>query len=236
MNYKIFSLNRKKIISNTVKIRIVKIQTIFIWEEKVMAAVMLQAIPSFFAGHSENSLFISSDNYDNFLVTRDYCVAAHDSTFCSLKHCQYHILLIADKDMNDLFTKVDRFCFNFQRVDCFYTLFKHRFSGNVVLKSGEIFDTVERAVSFNKLNKGVDKMPSIAKKRLLRKKFKKHMLTSIQKSISVQTSGSVFVERVERVRRTTKFELELMKIIDCFLDGYGRYESHLVTFKIKPCK
>ena len=77
-------------------------------------------------------------------------------------------------------------------------------------------------------------MPSIAKKRLLRKKFKKHMLTSVQRSISVQTTGSVFVERVESVRRKTKFELELMKIIDCFLDGYGGYESNLVSFKIKP--
>ena len=111
---------------------------------KVMAAVMLQAIPSYFRNFSENSPFISSDNYENFLVTRDYCVAAHDSTFCSLKYCQYHILLIADKDMNGLFTKLDRFCFNFQRVDCFSTLYKHRFSGSVVLKSGEIFDTVER--------------------------------------------------------------------------------------------
>ena len=74
-------------------------------------------------------------------------------------------------------------------------------------------------------------MPSIAKKRLLRKKFKKHMLTSVLRSISVKTTGSVFVERVESVRRKTNFELELMKIIDCFLDGYGGYESSLVSFK-----
>ena len=91
----------------------------------------------------------------------------------------------------------------------------------------------ERAVSFNKLSKGVDKMPSIAKKRLLRKKFKKHMLTSVQRSILVQTTGSVFVETVESVRRETKFELELVKIVDCFLDGYGGYESNLASFKIK---
>ena len=197
---------------------------------------MLQALPSYFQKFSEKPLFVSSDNYDNFLVIRDYCVASNDSTLCSLKHFQYHLLLIADKEMKDLFTKLDRFCFNFQRVDCFYTLSKHRFSGNVVLKSGEIFETEERTVSFNKLNKGVDKVPSNAKRRLLRKKFKKHMMISIQKSTSVQTSGSVFVERPERVRGTTKFELELMKIIDCFLDGYGSYENHLVSLKLKPCK
>ena len=80
-------------------------------------------------------------------------------------------------------------------------------------KKEEIFDSVERTVSLNKLKKGVDKMPSIAKKRLLTKKFKKHMLTSGQRSISVETTGSVFVERVESFRRKAKFELELMKII-----------------------
>ena len=151
-----------------------------------------------------------------------------------MKNCKFHLPLIADKDLKDLLVKLDRVCFTYQHVDCFYTLFKFRFSGNVLEKNREIFDSVERALSFNKLNKGVDKMPSIAKKRLLRKKFKKHMLTSVQRSISVQTTGSVFVERVESVRRKTKFELELMKIIDCFLDGYGGYESNLVSFKIKP--
>ena len=201
---------------------------------EAMVAVMLEAIPSFFQKLSETSLFISTDDYEKFLVCRDYCVAAHVPAFCFLKNCKFHLLLIADKDLNDLLVKLDRVCFTYQHVDCFYTLFKFRFSGNVLEKNGEIFDSVERAVSFNKLNKGVDKMPSIAKKRLFRKKFKKHMLTSVQRSISVQTTGSVFVERVESVRRKTKFELELMKIIDCFLDGYGGYESNLVSFKIKP--
>ena len=200
---------------------------------EAMVAVMLEAIPSFFQKFSETSLFISSDDYEKFLVCRDYCVASNDSAFCFLKNCKFHLLLIADKDLNDLLVKMDRVCFTYQHVDCFYTLFEFRFNGNVLEKNGEIFDSVERAVSFNKLNKGVDKMPSIAEKQLLRKKFKKHMLTSVQRSISVQTTGSVFVERVDSVRRKTKFELELMKIIDCFLDGYGGYESNFVSFKIK---
>ena len=75
-------------------------------------------------------------------------------------------------------------------------------------------------------------MPSIAK--TFTKKLKKQLLTSIQKSVAIQTNGSVFVEQIERARRT-KFELELMKIIDCFLDGHGTYESNLVSFKIKTC-
>ena len=196
-----------------------------------MVAVMLQAIPGLLQKLSETFLFIATHNYEKFLVYRGYFKAAHDPAFCFLKNCKFHLLFIANKDLNDLIVKLNRVCFTYQHVDCSYTLFNFRFSGIVLEKNGEIFDSVERAVSFNKLNKGVDKMPSIAKKRLLRKKFKKHMLTSFQRSISIQTTGSVFVERVESVRRKTKFELEVLKFIDCFLGGYGGYQSNFVSFK-----
>ena len=75
-------------------------------------------------------------------------------------------------------------------------------------------------------------MPSIAKKRHLRKKFKQHFMSALQKNKSTQTSGSVFAERIEKVKKT-KFELELIEIVDCFLDGHGNYDSILVSFKIK---
>ena len=75
-------------------------------------------------------------------------------------------------------------------------------------------------------------MPSIAKKRLLRKKFKQHFVSALQKNKSTQTSGSVFAERIEKAKKT-EFELELIKIVDCFLDGHGSYDSNLLSFKIK---
>ena len=75
-------------------------------------------------------------------------------------------------------------------------------------------------------------MPSIAKKRLLRKKYKKHLFSSFQKTKTTRTSGSVFAERVEKIKKT-KFELELIKIVDCFLDRHGNFDSDLVSFKIK---
>ena len=75
-------------------------------------------------------------------------------------------------------------------------------------------------------------MPSIAKKRLLRKKFLQRFMSALQKNKSTQTSGSVFTERIEKVKKT-KFELKLIKIVDCFLDGHGNYDSNLVSFKIK---
>ena len=55
----------------------------------------------------------------------------------------------------------------------------------------------------------------------------------LQKNKSTQTIGSVFAERIEKVKKTT-LELELIKNVDCFLDGHGNYDSNLVSFKIKP--
>ena len=75
-------------------------------------------------------------------------------------------------------------------------------------------------------------MPSIAKKKLLRKKYKKQLLSSFQKTKSTQTSGSVFADRIEQVKKP-KFELELIKFVECSLDGHGNYTSNLVSFKIK---
>ena len=39
-------------------------------------------------------------------------------------------------------------------------------------------------------------------------------------------------EIIEKVKKS-KFELELIKVVDCFSDGYGNYDSNLVSFKIK---
>ena len=72
-------------------------------------------------------------------------------------------------------------------------------------------------------------MPSFAKKRLLRKKFAKHLLSSFQKTKTTQTSGSVLAERMEKIKKT-KLEIELKKIEEFFLDGHGNYDSNLNTF------
>ena len=67
---------------------------------------------------------------------------------------------------------------------------------------------------------------------LLRKNFRQLFMSALQKNKSTQTSGSVFAERIEKVKKT-KFEMELIKIVDCFLDGHGNYDNNLVSFKIK---
>ena len=117
-------------------------------------------------------------------------------------------------------------------MECLYTLFKYRFSGEVIAKSGQVFDNVQRRVDFNQRNKGLDRMPTIAKKRLLRERYKKHLFSSFQKTKTTQTSGSVLAERIEKVKQT-KIVWDLIKIVVCFLDGHGNYDSKLVSFKIK---
>ena len=141
-----------------------------------MAAVMLQVIPSFYTSHSKNSLFISANTYEKYIVSKEYCIAGHDDKMCFLPNCRYHIILLGN--IKELLQKLDAFCFNYQHVDCLYTVFKYRFKGKTVIKSGQLFDYLQRAVHFNQQNRGVERMPSTAKKRLLRKKYKKHLLSS----------------------------------------------------------
>ena len=191
---------------------------------------MLQVVPSFYTNYSKNSLFIPANIYEKYSWSKEYCIARHDDKMCFLPSCRYHIVLIGN--IKDLLQKVDAFGFNYQHVDCLGTLFKYRFSGKIVLKSGQLFDNLQRAVRFNQQNRGMDRMPSVAKKRLLRKKHKKQLLSSFQNTKSTQTSESVFADRIERVKKT-KFELELVKLVDCFLDGHGKYSSSLVSFKMK---
>ena len=195
-----------------------------------MAAIMLQTIPSFYTKLSEKSLFISANTYEKYIVCKDYCIAHHDDKTCFLPACKYHILLLGN--VEELLKKLDTFCLTYQHVDCLYTLFKYRFCGKAIAKSGQVFDNVQRAVDFNHRNKGVVRMPSIAKKRLLRQKYKKHLFSSFQKAKTTQTSGSVFAERIEKVKKT-KFEFELKKFVDCFLDGHGIFDSNLVSFQFK---
>ena len=42
----------------------------------------------------------------------------------------------------------------------------------------------------------------------------------------------MFAEKIEKVEKTN-FELDLMKIVDSFLDGHCNYDSNLLSFKIK---
>ena len=59
-------------------------------------------------------------------------------------------------------------------------------------------------------NKGVERMPCIAKKRHLKKKFEKRLISSFQKIKSTKSNGSFSAETIEKDKKT-KLELELIK-------------------------
>ena len=89
---------------------------------------------------------------------------------CTVPNFKYHILLIAEKDKTDLMQKLDFFCFTYHLVDC-HTLYIIQVSldGKIVTKNGQVFVNIEPAVRFNQRHKTVERMPSMAKMRLLRK-------------------------------------------------------------------
>ena len=144
-----------------------------------MAAIMLQTIPSFYTKISEKNPFIYANTYKKCIVCKDYCLAHHNDKTCFLPTGKCRIILLGN--VQQLLKNLDTFCFTYQHVDCLYKLFKYRFSEKVIAKSGQVFDSVQRAVDFNRRNKGVDRMPSIAKKRLVRKKLKKTFVQLLPK-------------------------------------------------------
>ena len=129
---------------------------------------------------------------------------------------------------------MDAFCFNYQHVDCLYKLFKHRFSGKIPVKKRQLTYKVQRAVHFNHHYRGVNRKPSIVKKNSWGKSTKK-TLSYFQETKSTQTSESASANEIEQVKKR-KVELELIKIVDWFLDGHGNHTSDLVSFKKNLCK
>ena len=178
-----------------------------------MVAIMLQAIPSFYTKLPEKNLLISANTYENYIVCKDYCIGHHDDKTYFLPSCKYHIVLLGN--FGELPKKLDTFCFTYQHVHCLYFLYKYQFSVKVNAKRGKVLDNMQQAVDFNQSNKGVERMPSIAKKRFSRKKYKKHLCSSFEKTKTTHSSGSVLAERIEKVKKT-KLELELITIVDFF--------------------
>ena len=88
---------------------------------------------------------------------------------CFPHSCRYPNLLIGNN--KELLQKLDAFRFNYQHLDCLYLFFKNRFRVKFVVKSGQLFDNLQRAVLFKQQNRGADRMSSVAKKRLLRNKY-----------------------------------------------------------------
>ena len=113
-----------------------------------------------------------------------------------------------------------------------YILYKHQFFGNILEESGLVFTQLDRAVQHNYENKFVEKLPIVSKKRLSRKKFRRHLLPAEQRNVSTQTMGSAFLVRIQSIKNS-KYESELIKIVDCLLDGHGLIDNSLLYLEIR---
>ena len=172
---------------------------------------------------------ISENFYEKFFVTQDYCVSNH-SSFCPVENCKFHLVLIGSS-LDQILQRLDKYHFTYQIVDCIYTLYKYRFYFNIISSRDEVFNQLNRAVEHNLKCRIPEKLPSVAKKRLLRKKFKRHYLSSAQKLASTQTLGSAFLERIRKIQNS-KYETDLLKIVDCFIDGFGTVNNERINFSI----
>ena len=94
-------------------------------------------------------------------------------------------------------------------------------------EAGLFFTQLKRAVQHNLENKFVEKLPSVSKKRLSRKKFKRHLLRAEQRTASTQTLRSSFVDRIQSLKNS-KYESELIKIVGCLLDGHGIIDNPML--------
>ena len=122
-------------------------------------------------------------------------------------------------------------CFTYQHVDSLYALVSYQLTENIVVRSGQMFDNVQRAVFSHQRNTGVDRIPSFAKKRLLRKKYGKPFLSSFQDTIQLKPVDQSLQNEFNK--KDKKFELNVIEAENFFLDGSGTYSSTSVTFESK---
>ena len=160
-----------------------------------MEAVLLQVIPSLCATCSKNSLSISSSTYGKSFARRDYCIAQHDK-LCFLLNCRYQNILL--KDIDVLLQQLDAFCFTINT----WTVFIHYSSINRKNCCQQWLLCREQCTSTKERGEWT-KLPALQKK-LLRKRYKKNFLSSLQTKKPTQRYRSVFAKRNETVK-ITKF-------------------------------
>ena len=129
----------------------------------------MSSISHFYSDYNAKSLFIfvSENFYEKFIVTQDYCVSNH-SSFCPVENCKFHLVLIGSS-LDQILQRLDKYQFTYQNVDCIYTLYKYRFYFKIISSRGDVFSQLNRAVEHNLKCRIPEKLPSVAKKRLLRK-------------------------------------------------------------------
>ena len=114
--------------------------------------MIVRVIPRFYSLYSRKLLHVFTNTDEESLVSRDNCVAQHDDSMFIIASCKTYILLIVERNNNDLMQKLDKFCRAYQLVGCIYTIFKNRIDENVITKNGVVLHIVERAELCDSIN------------------------------------------------------------------------------------
>ena len=139
-----------------------------------MAAIRLQVVPSSKTSFSENILLMSTSTYEKYIVSTNDYTAHHNAKVCFLPRCRCHI--IPKGDLKEVLLKFDASCLNYQHVYCLYTFYKYWLWSENIFQSRQHLGDVQSAVHVNQQNWWLER---IAKERLLRKKSKSHLLSTL---------------------------------------------------------
>ena len=91
---------------------------------------------------------------------------------------------------------------------------------------------MRRAFHFNHQDRGVDRIPSISKKKLLRKEYKIFCWAPSKRPDRHKLVDQSLETELIKLKKS-KFELDLTEIVEFILDGYSIYTSILESFEKK---
>ena len=147
----------------------------------------------------ENYSFFSTITHKKDNVTLDYSSAHHDDQMCFIPNCRYHFFY-----WQGLKECCENWTHSAAATNSWLSLYTTLVSiqWQIVAKNGKVYDIASEVIYFSQRTKGVDRMPSIARKRLLRTNCRTLLMSSSQKTKSLQTSGSVCAETIEQAKKT----------------------------------
>ena len=163
-----------------------------------MAGRMFDFQPDFFTKYDEGCLFIfaESENYSEYLVTEQFAIARHCGVQCKYERCKYHVMLYSNS-LEDTWKILKEKTFKYHIVDATYAYYKfYILNGSMIESTGDIMDSLYKAVMYNRTHPSLDTRPSVLRKRLHRKKRKVHYKLLNIKSIAMQTIENSLSSRI----------------------------------------
>ena len=142
-----------------------------------------QLLFKFFTKHSLHFC----KNIQKNIVSKEYWIAHHDVKLCYLPNCKYHLFWVTLKSYyRNLTHLVSHFnirtvSIHCSSIDSLKVLLSRVVKCSILCK--------EQFTLFNEAEEWRERMPSFSKRRLLRKRYRKHFLSSFRKTKSTQTSG-----------------------------------------------